>query len=125
MEGLSKLITAVASLAWPLVLAAVLYELWGPIRALADSALSRKFTIKVGGNELTMEEASEQQRVILSDLQNKVAALEKHAEPNVSTDNIVLKPAARIRKTILWVDDNPKNNSYLIAKSGEGVSTLR
>ena len=70
----------------------------------------------MAGNELTLEEASEQQRVILSDLQNKLAEPEKHVEPDLNVDNIVRNevPGAT-RKTILWVDDNPKNNSYLVA----------
>jgi CheY-like chemotaxis protein len=119
MEGLSKLITAVASLAWPVVLAVLLYKLRDPIRALIESARGRKFTIKVAGNELTMEEASEQQRVMLSDLQNKLAALEKQVEPNVNADNIVRHVSGPSKKAILWVDDNPKNNSYLVASLEE------
>jgi hypothetical protein len=77
MDDAAKLISAFASLAWPLVLAILLFKLFGPIRALVDSALRRKFSIKVAGNELTMEEVSEQQRVIVNDLQSKVADLER------------------------------------------------
>jgi CheY-like chemotaxis protein len=119
MDGISKLISAIASLAWPLVLAIVLYNLRGPIRALVESARGRKFTIKVAGNELSMEEASEQQRVMLTDLQNKLAELEKRSEPNVNADDIVHRASGVTRKRILWVDDNPKNNSYLVASLEE------
>lgn len=55
MNDLAKLISALASLAWPLVAAVLLFNLYNPIRTLVESALKRKFTIKVAGNELTME----------------------------------------------------------------------
>jgi PleD family two-component response regulator len=112
MEGLSKLISAFAALSWPLVIGIVLYKLREPIHALLDSARGRKFTIRVAGNELTMEEASDQQRVILTDLQNKIAELEKHIEPKSGVDDILRDSS---RKSVLWVDDNPRNNSYIVA----------
>lgn len=117
MENIAKLVSALAALAWPVVLAALLYKLHVPIRTLLESALKRKFTIKVAGNELTMEEASEQQRAIVSDLQNKLAELEKRL--NLGPDSVKVQmaapPAKGQGKRILWVDDKPKNNSYLIA----------
>ncbi|MEL1263290.1 response regulator [Pseudoxanthomonas putridarboris] len=115
VDALAKLISAVAALAWPLVLAALLYKLYEPIRALVESGRNRKFTIKVAGNELTMEEASEQQRLILSDLQAKLAELER----NIRVDPVATMDAplveATTAKRILWVDDNPRNNSFLVA----------
>ncbi|MFG6462102.1 response regulator [Roseateles sp. DXS20W] len=113
MDDLAKLISALAALAWPAVFAVLLVKLFGPIRALVESARGRKFTIKVAGNELTMEEASEQQRVLLADLQNKLAQLEKGlASP------VAVAPATEARprgKRVLWVDDRPRNNSFLVA----------
>ena len=52
MDDAAKLISAIASLAWPLVLAVLLIKLFGPIRSLVESARARKFTLKVAGNEL-------------------------------------------------------------------------
>lgn len=115
MDELAKLITAVASLAWPIVLAVVLYKLFEPIRSIVASALGRKFTIKIAGNELTMEEVSEQQRSIVNDLQRKVAELENRVGnmPNApSTKSLAVEQSA---KRILWVDDNPRNNSLFAA----------
>jgi CheY-like chemotaxis protein len=115
MDELAKLITAVASLAWPIVLAVVLYKLFEPIRSIVASALGRKFTIKIAGNELTMEEVSEQQRSIVNDLQRKVAELENRigSLPNApATKNLAAEQSA---KRILWVDDNPRNNSLFAA----------
>lgn len=115
MDNLAKLIAALASLAWPVVLAVLLFKLHQPIRTLLESALKRKFTIKVAGNELTMEEASEQQRAIVSDLQNKLAELEKRLNLGADTLALPLAAPAASGKRILWVDDKPKNNSYLVA----------
>nr|WP_315189298.1 response regulator [uncultured Albidiferax sp.] len=115
MDNLAKLISALASLAWPVLLAALLYKLHVPIRTLLESALKRKFTIKVAGNELTMEEASEQQRAIVSDLQTKLAELEKRL--NLDPAPVPAQMAAPLSsgKRILWVDDQPKNNSFFVA----------
>lgn len=115
MEPTAKLIASLASLAWPVVFAILLYKLFDPIKNLVESARSRKFTLKVAGNELSMDEASEQQRLIISDLQAKVAEIEKRS--NVSPDSEVASEPelARSYKRILWVDDHPSNNSYLAA----------
>ena len=126
MESIAHLISALASLAWPLVFAVLLYKLFDPIRKLVESAMARKFTIKVAGNELSMEELSEQQRIAVSDLQEKVAKLE---------EQLMAAPAAKTRealapvsgKRILWVDDRPKNNSLLMAtleERGQRIDTV-
>jgi len=113
MESAPQLISSLASLAWPLVFAVLLYKLFEPIRSLVESARARKFTIKVAGNELSMDEASEQQRILLSDLQAKVAELERiAATPGPAA---AFAEPSRSRKRILWVDDRPSNNSYLVA----------
>lgn len=116
MADLAKLISALAALAWPIVFAVLLYKLYEPIRVLVDSARARKFTIKVAGNELTMEEVSEQQRAILTDLQEKVAEIEKQAPTAIARTSTESQSS---RKRILWVDDQPKNNSYLVAGLSE------
>ncbi|BDT69976.1 hypothetical protein os1_41680 [Comamonadaceae bacterium OS-1] len=119
MDHLATLISALASLAWPVLLGLLLFKLQGPIRTLLESALKRKFTIKVAGNELTMEEASEQQRAIVSDLQAKLAELEKRLNMGAVPEVLQMAAPAPSGKRILWVDDKPKNNSYLIASLEE------
>ena len=126
MDSAAKLISALAALVWPVILAVLLFKLLHPIRNLLASGLNRKFTIKVAGNELTMEEASEQQRTIVSDLQSKLAELEKRlgagsapraaprAMPSISSSS-----SNSSNQRILWVDDHPKNNSYFIASLEE------
>lgn len=116
MEDFSKLLSSIANLAWPAIIAALLYKLHEPLKNLIDSARGRKFTIKVAGNELTMEEASEQTRAIISDLVQKVSELENKIPKTAAT--IQAEMAASIRRTsqrILWIDDRPKNNSFIVA----------
>ena len=115
MDAIAKLISALASLAWPIVLAVLLYKLYEPIRTLVESARGRKFTIKVAGNELSMEEVSEQQRAIVSDLQAKIAEIEKRISAGMIPLKRSINVSASTNKRILWVDDRPKNNSFLVA----------
>jgi CheY-like chemotaxis protein len=119
MESLSKLVAALASVAWPAAFIILIFRLYDPIRRLVDSANQRKFTIKVAGNELTMEEASQQQASLLSNIQSKLAELEKKLGV-VTPLAIPSEPTPTVNnKRFLWVDDKPKNNSYLVASLEE------
>lgn len=115
LESAAKLITAFATLAWPIVFAVLLIKLYEPIKGLVEAARARKFSIKIAGNELTMEEASKQQIDAFSDLQSKVAELERRLAAASPEAALVATPPARGGKRILWVDDNPKNNSFFVA----------
>lgn len=81
MESFAKLISSLASLAWPIFFSILSFIFYEPLKKIIESARGRRFTIKVAGHELTMEEVSEQQRIILSDLQQKVAEIEKKSIP--------------------------------------------
>jgi CheY-like chemotaxis protein len=76
------------------------------IASVIESAKSRKVTVKLGENELTLQENSDQQRRAITDLQKNVIA---HAP----VSKAFVKPPRRIR-SILWVDDNPRNNFYMV-----------
>ncbi|WP_342316223.1 response regulator [Lysobacter sp. FW306-1B-D06B] len=126
LDSLAKLIAAAASFAWPVVFAVLLYKLYEPIRNLVDSARGRKFSIKVAGNELSMEEASEQQRQVMSDVQAKLAELEQRlaASPVPVAAAAPAPQPLTTGKRILWVDDNPRNNSFLIASLQDRGATV-
>lgn len=62
-----------------------------------------------------MEEASGQQRRILDDIQSKLAELEKRLAKNDAVPLRVTNSLTPSTKRILWVDDQPKNNSFLVA----------
>lgn len=120
MKDLASVLSAVATLLWPAVVIGLLLLLRKPLAELILSAKSRKFTIKVAGQELTMDEASEQQRSLISDLQAQVAELKKvvGTRTPVSADvpqvAAVGEPSTEQLTSVLWVDDYPKNNSYFV-----------
>lgn len=118
MENIDKLISALASLFWPTSFIIIILKFGGTIRTIIESAKSRKFSIKVAGNELSMEEVSEQQRVLISDLQKQIVSIEERIStlrPKSSASDAKRAEAQRNEvRSILWVDDNPRNNSFLI-----------
>lgn len=116
MEALAKLITSIASLAWPVIFLILIFSLFDPLKKLIESANGRKFTVKIGDYELTMEEASKQQRAILDDFAKKIAALEQSLPKNsIEFQTAISNTESNRFKHILWVDDSPKNNSFLVA----------
>jgi CheY-like chemotaxis protein len=117
----AEIINAVAGLLWPLI-AMLSFLVFRPaIVALIESAKSRKFTLRIGGQELTMEEASSQQHQLIRDLQREVITLRRNWQRVSSEESVprlgVAESVLSSRKeisTLLWVDDRPKNNSYFI-----------
>lgn len=79
-------------------------------------------TVIVAGEALTIAEASEQSRIFLGDLQDQILNLQKATPAAVAgAENIIEEGpenravAAPVR-SILWVDDNPKNNSFVVER---------
>jgi CheY-like chemotaxis protein len=73
--------------------------------------------LNVGGNELDVEEALTQQGKLIKDLLDRSARSSQGTEEGaqaVTLEEKVISGEPLAVKTILWVDDNPKNNSYLI-----------
>ncbi|MGB2866522.1 MAG: response regulator [Sedimentisphaerales bacterium] len=123
MDNWAKLVEALAALVWPLLVIVVVLRFAPAMRALIESAKSRRFTVKLGGQELTMDEVSEQQGNLIADLQAQVAALREA----VGVDNLPSRPtdspadaAGRTAPVVLWVDDQPKNNSYFVQQLTSG-----
>ncbi len=127
MTDVSKLLEGLATLAWPAIIILLIVLFRPAVAALIESAKSRKFTLKIGGQELTMEEASEQQRTLIADLQAQVIDIQKRIEgvvQPVPAERLerVLVTAPPVARSILWVDDQPKNNSYLFQQlSDKGI----
>ena len=117
MDNTQKLLLAVATLLWPLIVILIVIGFWPGIAAIIESARSRKFALKIGGQELSMEEANHGQQRLIMDLLMQVAAVQKrlnirdidHGDTTGSTS----LPLAR-SANVLWVDDNPKAISYLL-----------
>jgi CheY-like chemotaxis protein len=68
----ATLVDALATLALPLLLLFILWRMWPVLRGIFET---RKFTIKLAGFELSAQEATDQLRAQVEDLQVKVAAL--------------------------------------------------
>src|SRR5436190_10278289 len=105
-DGIGKILDGLSKVSWPLLALIVIWKLYPVLSGIIQS---RAFTIKVSDMEISVQEASNQLSKQIQDLQDKVAALERQPGP-VSTQ----LPSSAL--TILWVDDNPSNNAYEIAK---------
>jgi CheY-like chemotaxis protein len=120
----ARIIEAVGSLLWPLLVAVVLIRVIphipGVVADLRKAMRTRAFTVKIGGVELSIEDAAEQLRRQVTDLQTQLAAqLAQRGDPG--------PPAApgQGRATILWVDDNPEGNALELAKlRDDGLEVL-
>lgn len=120
MADFAKLIEALATLAWPAIAVLIILLFRPAVAAIIESAQSRKFTLKVGGQELTMEEAANQERGLIADLQAQVVALSRAVEGGTRGSSELTLWSSGVRapagrpQSVLWVDDHPKHNSYFV-----------
>jgi CheY-like chemotaxis protein len=82
----ARIIEAIGSLLWPLLVAVLLIRVIphipGVVADLRRAMRTRAFTVKIGGVELSVEEAAEQLRRQVADLQTHMAIqLAERAEP--------------------------------------------
>jgi CheY-like chemotaxis protein len=131
---MAQTIGAIAALMWPALILIALLMFRRPLRRVIQSAEQRKWTLKVGGQELGMEELSNQQNAMIADLQKQVGALSRiigdlaqnahtpgqeaigHLLPTESASlahkPIMDQPASG--HAVLWADDHPGNNALVI-----------
>lgn len=81
MENTATLIEGIAALLWPLIVIFILLIFRKNVQGLIESARGRKFTVKIGEMELSMDELSRQQGDMIKDLQARVNALQRQLEP--------------------------------------------
>ena len=116
------LIDALAGLAWPLLAAVVAWRLFPTLKEIARS---RAFAIKVGKVELSVQEANEKLRRQIGDLQNKVLEIRANTDRRPRGETAGTGALAALPKRLVWVDDNPANNAYEIARLREdGVEVV-
>ena len=140
----ARIIEAIGSLLWPLLVAVLLIRVIphvpGVVADLRRAMRTRGFTVKVGGVELSVEEAAEQLRRQITDLQTHMAdqlAERPPASPagppgppsspgaGAEADTAAAPAADQGRPTVLWVDDNPEANTLELAKlRDDGVEVL-
>jgi CheY-like chemotaxis protein len=129
----ARIIQAIGSLLWPLLVAVLLIRVLPHVPSLvADlrrAMRARAFTVRIGGAELTVEEATEQLRRQVTDLQTHTAVqLAARGEPaGAAPAGAGAAPApGQGRPTILWVDDRPDDRTLELAKlRDDGVEVLR
>ena len=135
----ARIIEAIGSLLWPLLVAVLLIRVIphipGVVADLRKAMRTRAFTVKVGGVELSVEDATEQLRRQVADLQTHMATeLAERGEPAPSgppaspgapADAAAGPVAGQDRATILWVDDAPDDNALELAKlRDDGLEVL-
>jgi CheY-like chemotaxis protein len=130
----ARIIEAIGSLLWPLLVAVLLVRVLphvpGVVADLRRAMRTRAFTVKIGGAELTVEEAAEQLRRQVTDLQTHVAAqLAARGEagpPTPAGVDVAAGPATEPgRPIVLWVHDDPDANALELAKlRDDGVELL-
>lgn len=105
--------SALSNFAWPVVAGVVLYRFHPLIAALLQRD---NMQIKVGGLELSVQDAAKAHGKNIVEIQQRLAAIE--ANSNISQDfapgKIELEDFDRKNRSILWVDDFPSNNAFLI-----------
>jgi CheY-like chemotaxis protein len=131
----ARIIEALGSLLWPLLLAVVVWRvaphLPGLLGDLREALRTRAFKVKVGGAELSVEEATEQLRRQVTDLQTQMAAQLAERSPPRSPGAAAPGAAPQAwagedRPTVLWVDDRPEGNALELAKlRDDGVEVLQ
>ena len=140
----ARIIEAIGSLLWPLLVAVLLIRVIphipGVVADLRRAMRTRAFTVKIGGVELSVEEAAEQLRRQITDLQTHMANQLAERAPagpagppgppsspgaGAEADAAAGPAADQGRSTVLWVDDNPEANTLELAKlRDDGVEVL-
>jgi CheY-like chemotaxis protein len=139
----ARIIEAIGSLLWPLLVAVLLIRVVphipGVVADLRRAMRTRGFTVKVGGVELSVEEATEQLRRQVTDLQTHMASqlaaqaipapggppAAPGAPPGAEAEAAPAPVPGAERATILWVDDNPDDNALELAKlRDDGLEVL-
>jgi CheY-like chemotaxis protein len=126
-SNVAQIIEALGRLGWPVLVGVVLWKIYPALQRVLDS---RAFTIKVGEFQVTVQDATEQLRATIEDLQQKVsqirAELDESAVP--TTGGVagrqaraeIVSPPAPIRpvalRSVLWVDDKPEDKAYYITQ---------
>jgi CheY-like chemotaxis protein len=93
-------------LAWPVLVGLVIWALLPNIRAVVRS---RAFSVKAGGMEISVQDASDQLAGQLDDLREQISALKAQQG---DTESVPIGEGLRNLRTVLWVDDYPENNAF-------------
>jgi CheY-like chemotaxis protein/outer membrane murein-binding lipoprotein Lpp len=112
----SDTVELVKGVVWPVLLVLIGWRLYPTIRNVIES---RGFTVKAGGAEITVQQASDQLAVQVDDLRTQVSTLRAQLDsvaPNgdAAAYHSPTDTVSQLRR-VLWVDDHPENNAFEIA----------
>jgi CheY-like chemotaxis protein len=110
----AEILDAVRGYVWIALAAAIVWKLFPVLRRRIES---EDFTVEIAGQKVSFANASIQSQRELDDLRERVIALTERldgapAEEVTEAAAPAVVPAAAAR--ILWVDDHPENNAFLI-----------
>ncbi len=134
ISQIPDLLRALVSCAWVALAGYAFWKFYAPLKAAVDS---KSVSIEVAGFKLSFQEAAEGLGKQISDVQSRVAQLENSLKaPNLAVERPFKKleslevpqsgrkmerehppdvyRARTLRLQVLWVDDNPKGNAYII-----------
>lgn len=105
----SNIVSSIAQLLWPVVVAVLVIVLLPVIRGLIKG--SDSVNIEVGGAKISVQRAAEDIRKLINDLQDRLNAVEGQIVAQGNKEATKVTPLPRPNK-ILWVDDRPDANVY-------------
>ena len=116
----SDVMDSLTGLVWFLLVVFVVWKLLPTIRTIVAS---RGFTIKAGGAEISVQQASDTLAHGVEDLREQLTALKAQVEAGTAVPaeavagTVAASPIAagvpQLRR-VLWIDDHPDNNVYEI-----------
>jgi CheY-like chemotaxis protein len=122
VHGAAEILDAAQGYLWILLAALVVWRLFPVLHKRLESD---DITVESGGKKVSLQSASSQVQAALDDLRSQVIALRERVDGStdmVADDGAATSeagpptleavPARRVR--ILWVDDEPENNAFLI-----------
>lgn len=121
LPELTAFVAAAASLLWPVIAVVALMMFRGPAMRALNRVTESGGTVEVFGVKVNVGKATEEQQVMIEDLQKQVQALRDKVglgqEAAMASESTAAVPAPERRPNprILWVDDKPENNAVLVA----------
>ena len=111
VETWAKLIEALAQLAWPALAG---FAIWRLAPFLGRAIQGGPVKIKIGDNEVSIQQASNQISEQLNDVTQKLAAMWPRVMGDESAERVARGAIQSYPTSILWVDDRPENNAFYI-----------
>jgi CheY-like chemotaxis protein len=108
----SDVMGSLTGLVWFALVAFVVWKLLPAIRTIVES---RGFTIKAGGAEISVQQASDTLAHGVDDLREQLSALKAQVEAGAGAPaaSPIAAGVPQLRR-VLWIDDHPENNVYEI-----------